>query len=104
MGVGRAKYEEVIHDPVTGVLLNGNLLDYKITTIHEIASVDTLLVETGMGYGPYGTVGIGEDIATVIPALLGPAVFNALGVWIDEFPITPQRVIEALEKHTAQAK
>jgi CO/xanthine dehydrogenase Mo-binding subunit len=97
MGVGRAKYEEVVHDPVTGVLLNGNLLDYKIATIHYIAQVDTLLVETGMGYGPYGAVGIGEDIATVVPALLGPAVFNALGVWIDEFPITPQRVLEALE-------
>ena len=98
MGVGRAKYEEVVHDPVTGVLLNGNLLDYKIATIHDIAQVDTLLVETGMGYGPYGAVGIGEDIATVVPALLGPAVFNALGVWIDDFPITPQRVLEALEK------
>jgi len=55
-------------------------------------------VETGMGYGPYGVVGIGEDVATVVPALLGPAVYSAIGVWIDDFPITPKRVLEALGK------
>jgi xanthine dehydrogenase molybdenum-binding subunit len=99
MGVGRALYEEVVHDPVTGVMLNGNLLDYKIATIGDIVGpIDTHLVETGQGYGPYGMVGIGEDIATVIPAMLSPAIYNAIGVWIYEFPITPDRILEALGK------
>ncbi len=98
MGVGRARSEEVIHDPVTGVMLNGNLLDYKIATILDSGPIDTLLVETGMGYGPYGVVGIGEDVATVVPALLGPAVHNAIGVWVDDFPITPDKVLAALGK------
>lgn len=98
MGVGRGKSEEVIYDPVTGVMLNGNLLDYKIATTLDIGSVDTLLVETGMGYGPYGSIGIGEDVATVMPALIMPAVYNAIGVWIDVFPITPDRVLQALGK------
>jgi xanthine dehydrogenase molybdenum-binding subunit len=98
MGVGRARSEEVIHDPVTGVMLNGNLLDYKIATILDAGPIDTILVETGMGYGPYGVVGIGENIATVVPALLGPAVHNAIGVWIDDYPITPDKVLKALGK------
>jgi len=98
MGAGRGRSEEVIYDPVTGVMLNGNLLDYKIATILDIGSVETHLVETGMGYGPYGVVGIGEDVATVVPALIGPAVFNALGVWIDSFPVTPDKVLKALGK------
>ncbi|MBI4766529.1 MAG: xanthine dehydrogenase family protein molybdopterin-binding subunit [Deltaproteobacteria bacterium] len=99
MGVGRGLTEEVIYDPVTGVMLNGNLLDYKISTILDIdGPIETILVETGLGYGPYGVVGIGEDIGTVVPALLGPAVFNALGVWIDDFPITPNRILKALGK------
>jgi len=51
-----------------------------------------------MGHGPYGTVGVGEDIATMIPALLGPAVYNAIGVWVDDFPITPDKVLKALGK------
>jgi CO/xanthine dehydrogenase Mo-binding subunit len=96
MGLGRGRSEEVIHDPVTGVMLNGNLLDYKIATILDVDAIETRLVETGMGYGPYGAVGIGEDIATVVPTLVGLAVYNAIGVWIDDFPITPDKVLEAL--------
>ena len=98
MGVGRGLCEEVVHDPVTGVMLNGNLLDYKFCTMNDVGPIETKLVETGMGYGPYGVVGIGEDIATVVPALLGPAVNNAIGVWIDDFPISPDRVLKALGK------
>jgi len=96
MAAGRALFEEVIHDPVTGVMLNGNLLDYKIATMDDCGPIDTYLVETAQGYGPYGVMGIGEDIATVVPALLAPAVYNAIGVWIYDFPITPMRVLEAL--------
>jgi len=98
MGIGRGKSEEVIYDPVTGVMLNGNLLDYKIATILESGPIDTILVETGMGYGPYGVVGIGEDIGAVVPALMGPAVYNAIGIWVDDFPITPARILEAFDK------
>jgi len=98
MGVGRGRSEEVIHDPATGVMLNGNLLNYKIPTMLDIGSIDTILVETGMGYGPYGVVGIGEDVATVIPALISPAVHNAIGKWVDDFPITPDKVLNALGK------
>jgi xanthine dehydrogenase molybdenum-binding subunit len=96
MGTGRGLFEEVVHDPVTGVMLNGNLLDYKIATMKDMGSIETKLVETGMGYGPYGLVGIGEDVATVVPALIGPAVYNAIGIRIDDFPITPQTILKAL--------
>ncbi len=86
MGVGRGRTEEVVHDRRTGVMLNGNLLNYKIPTLMDIGSIDTILVETGMGYGPYGTVGIGEDVATVVPVLIGPAIQNAIGVWVEGYP------------------
>lgn len=96
MGAGRGLMEEMIWDPPTGVLLNRDLLNYKYATILDLDSVDTHIVETGMGHGPYGTVGVGEDVATVIPALVGPAVYNAIGKWIDDFPITPDKVLKAL--------
>ena len=98
MGVGRGRSEEVVHDPRTGVMLNGNLLNYKIATMLDVGPIDTILVETGMGYGPYGVVGIGEDVATVVPALIGPAVHNAIGKWVDGFPVTPDKVLKALGK------
>ncbi len=98
MGVGRGRSEEVVHDPVTGVMLNGNLLNYKVPTMLDIGHIDTILVETGMGYGPYGLVGIGEDVATVVPALISPAVHNAIGKWVDGFPVTPDKVLKAVGK------
>jgi len=98
MGIGRGCMEEVVHDPRTGIMLNGNLLNYKIPTILDYGSIESLMVETGMGYGPYGTVGIGEDVATVLPALIGPAIHNAIGVWVEGFPATPDKVLRALGK------
>ncbi len=98
MGVGRGRSEEVVHDPRSGVMLNGNLLNYKVPTILDVGPIDTVLVESGMGYGPYGTVGIGEDVATALPAILAPAVFNATGRWVEGFPVTPERVLKALGK------
>ena len=49
--------------PEYGVMLNGNLIDYKITTILDCGPIDAIIVETAMGYGPYGANGIGEDVA-----------------------------------------
>lgn len=98
MGVSRNRNEEYIHDPTTGVLLNGSLLDYKWATMLDIGEIDTIIVETGMGYGPYGTVGIGEDVATLTTYLLESAVYNAIGKWIDDDPITPDKVLKALGK------
>jgi CO/xanthine dehydrogenase Mo-binding subunit len=98
MAVGRGRSEEVVHDPNTGVMLNGNLLNYKFPGMLDVGNIDTVLVETGMGYGPYGLVGIGEDVATVVPALIGPAIYNAIGRWVEGFPATPDKVLKALGK------
>ena len=98
MGVGRNKTEEYVWDEQTGVLLNGDLLNYKFATMNDVGPIDTIIVETGMGYGPYGSVGIGENIATVATFLLQGAVYNAIGKWVDDYPITPDKVLKALGK------
>jgi xanthine dehydrogenase molybdenum-binding subunit len=98
MGIGRNLSEEYIWDGPTGVVLNGNLLDYKFATIHEVGSVDTIIIETGLGYGPYGSIGVGEDVGTITSYLLHSAVYNAIGKWVDDGPITPDKVLKALGK------
>lgn len=98
MGVGRALGEEVIYDPKTGVKLNANLIDYKVFTLRDIDTTDNILLETGMGYGPYGLVGIGEDVATVVPGVISAAIYNAIGEWVDDHPITPDKMIKAISK------
>jgi CO/xanthine dehydrogenase Mo-binding subunit len=98
MGVGRNRSEEYIWDPQTGVLLNGNLLDYKFSSMLDVGPIETVIVETGMGLGPYGSVGVGEDVANDTTFLLHGAVYNAIGQWVDDGPITPSKVLKALGK------
>jgi len=98
MGVGRNKTEEYVWDEQTGVLLNGDFLNYKFATMNDVGPIEAIIQETGMGYGPYGSVGIGEDIATVGTFLLQGAVYNAIGKWVDDYPITPDKVLKALGK------
>ena len=98
MGVGRALTEEMIWDPKTGVLLNRGLLDYKYSTMRDSGPIDAIYLETGLGHGPYGACGVGESTPTIVPAMFAPAVYNAIGKWIDDFPITPDKVLAALGK------
>jgi CO/xanthine dehydrogenase Mo-binding subunit len=98
MGISRAEMEEVVYEPGTGVKLNDNLLDYKLEIISDIGELPVKLLETSLGWGAYGSVGIGESAATVVPGALGPAVYNAIGKWIYDLPITPAKVLEALGK------
>ena len=98
MGVGRNLSEEHIWDPATGVLLNSNLVDYKFATLLDVGPIETIIVETGMGLGPYGTVGIGEDVANDTTYLLHGAIYNAIGKWVDDGPIIPDKVLKALKK------
>jgi len=98
MAAGRSKSEEVVWDKPTGVMLNGNLLDYKFATIKDCGPITPIIVETTLGYGPYGAEGVGEDIADEAKEVVGAAVFNALGVAVDDYPITPDKVLKALGK------
>ncbi len=98
MGLSRGLTEEMVWDPQTGVLLNRNLLNYTYASMLDYGPIDTIVKETGMGHGPYGSCGIGESTPTVMPAIVGPAVYNAIGKWIDDYPITPDRILKALGK------
>jgi len=98
MGLSRCRSEDIVYCPVTGVLLNGNLADYKVHTILDCGPIDPILVETGLGYGPYGAVGIAEDVSSVIQGAINGAVYNAIGIWIDDISVTPDVVLKALGK------
>ena len=98
MAVGRNRSDEVVWDGATGVMLNGNLIDYKIATLRDCGPIKPIIVETAMGYGPDGANGIGEDVADHASSILGSAIYNAIGVWIDDYPITPEKVLKALGK------
>lgn len=96
MAVGEALTEEIIYDPVHGVPLNFNFIDYKMPTILDMPQIEPVLLEVWRGAGEYGACGIGEGTLTCTPRAIANAVYNAIGTRIDEIPITPEKVLRAL--------
>jgi CO/xanthine dehydrogenase Mo-binding subunit len=98
-GVGVSGVEALYYDPRTGVRLNDDLIGYPILTILDLGDIQTPIVETNLGYATYGLYGCSEaGKAATAAALLVPAVYNAIGKWIEETPVTPERVLKALGK------
>ena len=78
--------------------LNDDLIDYLVPAMNDFTTIQCSSVETGLGYGAFGTLGIGENVTAASNQLTGCAIYNALGVRIDEFPITPAKILKALSK------
>jgi CO/xanthine dehydrogenase Mo-binding subunit len=75
----------------------GQFGSYLAPGIEDLPKVDTLLIENPSADGPYGAKGIGEMANNPQPPAIAAAVYDAIGVWITELPITPERVLRALE-------
>ncbi len=96
MGLGKSATEEKIYCPKTGVGLNLDHINYHIGTMNDYPEVTCLLNESHLGYGTYGSNGIGENIGAAMAAITSSAIYNAIGKWIDDYPITPDKVLRAL--------
>ncbi len=74
-----------------------SMLEYKSPTFLDVPEIETFLVETMDPEGPYGAKEAGQGpLLPVVPALVA-AVHDALGIWIDEIPVTPEKVLRALD-------
>ncbi|MEA2592835.1 MAG: hypothetical protein QOD62_2666 [Actinomycetota bacterium] len=94
MGLGEALMEEQAFRK--GLHKWPSMLEYKSPTFMDMPEVETFIVETVDPEGPYGAKEAGQGpLLPVIPAV-SSAVFDALGVWIDEVPVTPEKIVEAL--------
>ena len=58
--------------------------------------IQCILHESCQGYSAYGSCGIGENVGASLSGILAGAVYNAIGKWILDFPITPDKVLKAL--------
>jgi xanthine dehydrogenase molybdenum-binding subunit len=97
-GIDSAIFEETILNPSTGHILNANLIDYKWRTFAELPGMDHVVLETPIATHRFHAVGVGEIATSPGPSAVLMAVSNAVGTWLHEYPVTPQRVLEALKK------
>ena len=96
MALGEALMEEQVFRK--GLHKWPSMLEYKSPTFMDMPEIETFIVETVDPEGPYGAKEAGQGpLLPVIPAV-SSAVFDALGVWIDEVPVTPEKIVEALRR------
>ena len=97
MAVGAVFTEELLIDKATGLPLNPNLLDYRPLSIKDAPLAETIIVEKPKAYGTFGGHGMGEPpMGPPAPAIVN-AVYNAVGVWVTEMPLTRDKLLAALK-------
>jgi 4-hydroxybenzoyl-CoA reductase subunit alpha len=96
MGMGQAMSEETGYHE--GLLVTGNMLDYRVPTIQDSPPMEVGIIESNDPHGPFGAKEAGEgSLAAFLPALTN-AIADAIGVRFNTLPVTPDRVFAALEK------
>jgi xanthine dehydrogenase YagR molybdenum-binding subunit len=97
MGVTYALYEEKVMDQQIGRMLNPNMEFYKLAGIGDIGELVVHMM-TGRGYDERGPIGLGEPPVISPGAAISNAVANAIGVRVPMLPLTPDRVLAALNQ------
>jgi CO/xanthine dehydrogenase Mo-binding subunit len=95
-GIGYAMMEELIVED--GHVTNLSFGDYKVPTIRDIPHLNTVLLPSDDGVGPYNVKGIGEHPTIPVAAAIANAVEDAIGVRIRDLPITAEKVYKALQE------
>jgi CO/xanthine dehydrogenase Mo-binding subunit len=76
----------------------GQFGTYLAPSMEGLPEVESLILENPSHDGPFGAKAIGEMANNAQPAAIAAAVHDAIGVWVTECPITPERVLRALER------
>ena len=92
MSIGYGLTEKMIYDPKTGKLLNGNLLDYKLSTMMDHPHLEAQFVENAEPTSAYGTKALGEPPALPAAPAIRNAVLQATGVAFNNAPMDPHQL------------
>ena len=95
-GIGWALNEEYIFDE-NGVMENAGFLDYRVPVASDLPMIDTVIVEVPNPSHPYGVRGVGETGIIAPLAACANAVRDATGVRMNDLPLSPPNIVEALD-------
>ena len=95
-GIGWALNEEYIYD-AQGQQENPGFLDYRIPVASDLPMIDTVVIEVPNDTHPYGVRGVGETPIVAPLAAVGNAVSRALNIRMTDLPLSPPKVLEAID-------
>jgi 4-hydroxybenzoyl-CoA reductase alpha subunit len=87
-----------------GNILNPSIADYKLIRSLDMPETEILEIETYEPEGPFGAKEAGEGLTNPTAGAIGNAVYNAVGVRVNDLPITPEKVFRALKEKENQSK
>ncbi len=96
-GIGMTMYEDVVYTSNGGMVTN-NMMNYRIPTRKEITDMHVEFADSFEPSGPYGAKSVGEIGIDTPPAAITNAIYNAVGVRIQELPVTPEKVFMGILK------
>ncbi len=96
MGMSETLFENEVFDK-NGKMLNPDLHNYLLATSADMPVIDSSIVDSYENAGPYGAKEVGEGATLPVLGAIANAVADAIGVRIFDLPITPQRVLEAIQ-------
>jgi xanthine dehydrogenase molybdenum-binding subunit len=94
-GIGWALNEAYIYND-DGALENSSFLDYRMPTALDLPMIDTIIVEIANPSHPYGVRGVGEVPIVPPMAAISNAIYDAIGIRMNDLPMSPDKVLEAL--------
>ncbi len=94
-GIGWALLEEMSYNE-DGQLQGGSFAEYALPSTDQVPPIETLIVEVPAPDGPFGAKGVGEPPVVAAPPAIANAIAAATGVRLNELPMTPARVWNAL--------
>lgn len=96
-GLGYGRFEEIIFSP-KGEIISNNLGTFLVPTTKDTPKIHSIIIEDPWKEGPYGAKGFGEQPLMGIAPAITNAIYNAIGVRLNEIPATPERVWKAIQK------
>jgi CO/xanthine dehydrogenase Mo-binding subunit len=103
-GVGYALMEEGLYDSKTGKLLTNNLHQYRMPTALDYPRSEVYLTEVEDPYFAYSAKGAGENTNAPTPAAIRNALYDAIGIWFNDLPITPDKILQAINQDHQRKK
>ncbi len=94
-GIGWGLNEEYFYN-AKGEMANASFLDYRMPVALDLPKIDAVIVEVPDPNHPYGVRGVGEVPIVPPPAALANAIFAAVGVRMDQLPMSPGRICKAM--------
>ncbi|MFC1980382.1 xanthine dehydrogenase family protein molybdopterin-binding subunit, partial [Chloroflexota bacterium] len=97
-GIGYGLLEDLVYNNKTGQPLNPLLIDYKVPTAADLPDMELIIIETIDPESPFGNKGVGEYGLNCVAPAIANAIYDAIGIRINDLPITPEKLLQALKK------